>query len=609
MKKYFLYIIVSLLAISSNAQLPSSQRGVGLVSGNDIDSDGMYIGQAGTYPVAAMLSPSVLAQYAGCKVVGIRFAVSQNMSGSRIFLYKVEKGTIGEPMVSQSVRRASAGWNDVYFNNNFSYDITGDETLLVGYNYVETDAMVEAEEGAMCTAGTDYGSGFLMFTTFNDREGWYSMSGYGNLCIQLIVDITSLPAKDIDLSSLLIGSKFKQSTDSIDFLVLCENVGRDTIHSYSLAYQIDDRRPVVEQLGEMRDGSWGAKFAIPDGLGVGSHNFRVYVHSIDGEAPEALRNDTVSTTFLLYEHPLRRQKHYVEQYVHNRSPYVPYVSPQMDAFAATADNVALVNVSAAGNTLAVEKAAPYEALYAYTYPSFTIDRAYFYGETNIAFDVNDYVMYLPDFVSEAVRELVYEADFNPAFATVNITPRYDDQSRRLQLHVEGDVSEDAKPLFGQLGLTVVLTEDSVQSMQMVYNEVTETSSWDVLYRHNHVLRSVLTASAGDLLTLKDGRYVVDYETILPSAWNVKNLTAVAFVTKYADQVTDANVLEMDVTNCNSVSLRGVATSIDEIQNSGFKSQGDIYDLSGRKVSFSTFDTLHSLRKGLYIRNGKKILMR
>ena len=54
------------------------------------------------------------------------------------------------------------------------------------------------------------------------------------------------------------------------------------------------------------------------------------------------------------------------------------------------------------------------------------------------------------------------------------------------------------------------------------------------------------------------------------------------------------------------------TGIESIQDSRLKIQNEadaVYDLSGRKVSDPTSDISHSLRKGLYIRNGRKLIIR
>ena len=96
--------------------LASTERGVGYCSGDSITTKGMCFGKAGTYSVAADLSSSVLSSYNGCKVVGIRFALSQSIGKSKVFIYKVS-GQNASSLVNATVRRTSEGWNEVRFNS------------------------------------------------------------------------------------------------------------------------------------------------------------------------------------------------------------------------------------------------------------------------------------------------------------------------------------------------------------------------------------------------------------------------------------------------------------------------------------------------------------
>ena len=67
--------------------LSSTQRAVGYAQGDSITINGARVGTAGTYPMGAILDASVLERFAGCKVVGIRYAVAQDMGRTRAFLY------------------------------------------------------------------------------------------------------------------------------------------------------------------------------------------------------------------------------------------------------------------------------------------------------------------------------------------------------------------------------------------------------------------------------------------------------------------------------------------------------------------------------------------
>ena len=590
-----------MLSLAASAQLAQTHRLVGYTTSDTIANQGLYFGQAETFPVGAAVEPSMLSRYKGCKVVGIRFALSENiptMSGSRIFIYSINDGAILDDGVTQSVRRAYPGWNTVFFNGSKGYDITGNETLLFGFDYIETEEMKNAQYGGICTVGNNRGYGFLAFGNFGSNLGWYSMSDCGNLCVQLIVDISNMPQKDIRTNYLFIGSQYKKPGDVIDFLAMFDNVGRDSIFGYRLGYRFDNGEPVLKEFSDTLtvndDGSWEEYVDVPSDMPAGRHTFSVFVDQLEGAAAPSTEGDTITERFFVYSNPLPRQKHYLEQYVNERSPYVPYCDAVNNKNAHLDPRIAMVNIHAKGTKLAVNEGAQYEERYAYTYPSFTIDRFYYPGEAYIAFDVNDYVTIMPSILSDAIVSLVDEAEQNPAFATVNIKPRYDETTRKLDIDVNGDVSPDAEAIFGKLALTVMLAEDSVKSRQAVYNELTQSTSYNNNYIHNDVLRKVLTGVNGDELTVDNGRYEANFQTNLPSTWKPEKMKVIAFVTRKADEVNDENVLDMDVTNANSTYLREHFSAIRNVTSSPSSFQTEWYTLDGLRL------TAPPTQPGIYI---------
>ena len=82
------------------------------------------------------------------------------------------------------------------------------------------------------------------------------------------------------------------------------------------------------------------------------------------------------------------------------------------------------------------------------------------------------------------------------------------------------------------------------------------------------------------------------------------MTLVAFITRSADAVTDDNVLQMDITNCNSISLAGL-TSIKPIHADEATPYDDTeyYTLDGRRL------TSFPSQKGIYIYKGKKVIVK
>ena len=69
--------------------LSTTERTLGYVKGDSITTRGVYVGKAGTFKVGAIITPATLSDYAGCKIVGMRFALSQLIGKSSALLYNI----------------------------------------------------------------------------------------------------------------------------------------------------------------------------------------------------------------------------------------------------------------------------------------------------------------------------------------------------------------------------------------------------------------------------------------------------------------------------------------------------------------------------------------
>ena len=586
--------------------LSSTERALGYTDGDSITIKDAYIGEAGTYQVGALLTSSSFANFAGCKVVGMRFAVSKSIGKTSVFMYTVEGGVASE-LLNASVRRTSDGWNEVRFNSAQEYTITGSENLLFGYAYNETEEMVTAQSGAMCfykpkTANTNG-------TLIQKADGFYT-SNLGNICVQLIVDVSSLPQLEVKLNNLLAGNKYRKAGDKVDAFLMYHNNGLADISSIRMGYCIDNGTvDYVEGTESVKTGTSGSVekvLDIPSDLAVGSHTLTFFVDKINGEQVDRQNAPEISEVFVTYDKTLPRQKHYVEQYNSQVSYLAPYVNDGMNAFA-DKDNACFVNVYKAGDPLSVASSDYLDDMYAYTYPCFTIDRFYFMGEAYIAFDVNDYAQMMPDLVGQSVEMLMSEANANPSFASVNVTSSFDEATRSVAIGVSGEVVDDFRQVMGDLGLTLMLTENKVTGRQSVVknnNVVTDSK-----YEHNSVLRTYLTAATGDKMNIADGKYTANYSYTLPASWKADDMRVVAVLTKYLPSVTDDNVLEADVTNATSVKLTANTNGITTVETTGDKAYAadGIYTLGGVKLDGK------NLASGVYvvIKQGKahKIMLK
>ena len=576
--------------------LSSIQRAVGYITANNPDSitmKGVMVGKAGTYPVAAAITADMLSSYVGCKVVGIRVAAAQNLGKTDLFLHPIGKnGTIGTDGITKS-QRIYEGWNNVLFNGDTFWEITEGQQLLVGFSYQETEAMVAAETGGLCTVGESKGTDFLIYNDYGSGMGWYSINSVGALCVQLIVDVSSLPEKSLSLAYLDTGFRYKKASDKIELYTIAANTGRETVNGYTITCQIDEYPPakfsfnsIVPEQGLDHQ---QPVMQLPEGIEIGAHQITV---TLDTEGMENGEEATETNTFYVYEESLQRQKNYVEQYTTQNNSMSATVNSIFNQTASSNNNMALVNVYDSESPLAIEEANYLHQLYAYTLPSFTINRSYFPGEEYIAYDVNYYVEQYAPLVPAIIDDLMAQDMLLPAFATVELQPQYDANNNTLTVEVTGQLADGATKILGQPSVTVLLTEDNVVGKQIVLNPVTKRQQTDNKYSHNHVLRQFITPPLGAPVEVSGNQYSAQFTTTIKPEWNMDNMTLVAFVTRTATEVDDSNVMQMDVTNCNSVKLNGLdGITYANIQDNDTP---QYFTTDGKKANPS------QMQKGIYI---------
>lgn len=617
MKRLLMFFAaVVLIVVGSNAALPlkavsglsATQRPLGYTVTDSITVEGAAFGTAGTYTIGAVLTPAQLSAYQGCTIVGVRYAVSQSLGRTRAFVSQVEGNTV-TTLVEQN-QRAYAGWNNVFFNSGNTIEITGEESFFFGFDYVETAEMIAADEGALDLYGDeDIDNAFCLYGNYGSGVGIYSVSG-GALCVQLIIDVSNLPDKELNFTYFDTGFRYKKPGEDVEFLAILNNTGMTAVSEYVVGCQIGDQAPIYYNVNENKPLAEGGSayceqvFTIPEDIAVGQYELKLFVHSVDGIQQTRHLNDTISTLVNIYRQAFPRQQHLIEMYTHEQSPYVPYVDACFKKLMDMKPKACMVNVAAPTTMLALPEANYLHALYAYTYPSFTLDRSYFPGEAYIAYDVNDYVTVIPELIPSMISDMLLQEDMNPAFASVMLEPSFDADTRTLTLSITGDVADDAAALFGDLALTVMLTENGVIAPQMVYNESTQRSAWNQNYQHDHVLRAFLSAPVGDKLTVNGGSYTAQYTATLSNDWVADNMTVIAFVTRAADSVTDENVIGMDITNANSVNLKDIGST--DIPVSTIVEDAtsiEVFDIQGRRMSADW----RRLPRGMYVvKQGKTI---
>lgn len=438
--------------------------------------------------------------------------------------------------------------------------------------------MVAADLGGICSTGTETDGGFVLYM----NNSFYPITNVGKLCVQLIVDVSNLPADNMTLTYLDTGFKYKKVGEEIELFAMVQNVGRETASSYQMAVEFDDREPqyfdVSSPILSGGSDSWQALPAVPSDLGIGSHQVRAYICGINGHQYNG-RPRAIEANFALYDNSLPRDRVYMEVYSNCRTGYQQLFDETLDMLKKDCGNdFCLVKVAAADNGLAVDDSSRLHALYAYTSPSFSVNRAYFPGESHIAYDLNDFFGLLPtEFLVGILEGIVMQDGASPSFATIALKGDYDADSRNLSVTASGDILEEARAIYGDVALTLMVVEDGVKSWQW-----TVDGRRDNNYLHDDMLRCYLTAPEGDKIDISADNYSYSCMTTLPADINAEKMRVVGFLTKEGADGVAAHAADFDVINATQIEFADMS-AVDEFETDSSLEIEGYYSLEGIRL--------------------------
>lgn len=596
-------IILSLL-LAAFCNVRAEWANIGYSSSDQIDVNGGAFGQAGTYTVGAVFTKSMLSSYKDCQIVGVRVAAAMDLGRTRSFIYDASGDA--PVVVREQNQRLYSGWNEIMFNGD-PYVITGEESLFFGFDYTETAEMVSADQGGLCGVGNDTNGAFYLL----QNNTLYAITGIGQLCVQLIIDVTSLPQYDLDVADFVYGFRYKTPGEPIEGYAIFRNVGKSAVTKYRWGFQIDNAEPTyydVELESGKSVGVGATDFvdlgmSLPSDITIGSHQIRLFIDQVEGAAmAENSRNDERTATVLVYDkdNTVQREKTYFEIYTDQGSPYSSMLNDAIAVVQKYYPQMQVVNVHRPETSLAIDEAAYLHQLYAYDHPTFTSNRSYFPGEPNIAYDMNDYLQYGTDMSASIIESIVVQDMASVSFGTIALEKEYNADTRELTIKATGSLSPDAEKLYGDLALTLMVVENGVKGEQLVYNAGTGRTQTNQNYTHNGVLRAYMTAPTGDAIDVINDAYSLERTMTLNTTWNAENISVVALLTKYADTITSENVIDMDVINCNSINISN-ASGIESTNLPQPLQQERKYNLQGQRVNDSF--------RGIVISGGKKVIMK
>lgn len=600
--------LISVLLLAVASAMPATAqnviRNIGFSNSENIDVAGAYFGTAGTYSVGVRFDSDFLESYDGCRIIGMKVAAACDLGRTRAFIY--DASSPATPLAAQK-QRIYEGWNEISLSGN-GLVIDKDTPLFCGFDYTETAAMVTAEEGGLCFAGSATSGGLMLLAGGKLQEIQFN----GSLCVQLTVDVSNMPQRDFRFTFFDPGYRYRGSLDKFEMMGTLENIGLLDASALTLAYSFDDMEPVTTvvetPVAPGATYSWQLSTQLPASLGAGAHEFRAWVESIDGEPTGHMTAPSRCASALFYVHDGQLQRHftYVEVYADQDSPYSAALE---EAFAAAGldDSAQIVNLFSPESSLNVPQCDFWTASYAYTFPSFTVNRSYFPCESHIAYDLNDYLFTFPDyFLTAILGDVILSDNSSVCLTDITLSGSLDSSSRHLDVTASGNLMSDALAVYGDIAVTLMLVEDGVKSPQTTLS-ATSRPVTDRQYVHNNVLRAYITSPRGDKVDPDGKTYSADFTIDIDPAWNIENLRVVGLVSRSADHLTADNMKYYDISDTNILRLSDIASVESVVNDESGLSPATYFTIDGRQAT-------EPLQPGIYIRRlsdgtSSKVLVR
>jgi len=300
MKKNLLLLFVALFSFSTytSAQfvaVPTGDEAKSTMSteedefiwgycGSTVDT-GAGVGSSATLSAAIQLSSEQFGMYEGQTITGINIGVAATSYSAKVF---IRNTLTGEDIYSQNVGSVSKGWKRIDFTTPF--------TIPEGEFYVGYSARGLNQIGF---SGDTYHDACWLYS----GNSWdnYEDSGWGSLCIQLIVDMTGYNTTDMGIAKVFnaVGSKNETITTHIGV----RNNSLSTIQSFTMQYAVDDGSPVEKTVSCNLEPGAIDKFAfdIAAIAEAGLYDVTTTLLKVDGADDTYTANNTFNSILTLYD--------------------------------------------------------------------------------------------------------------------------------------------------------------------------------------------------------------------------------------------------------------------------------------------------------------------
>lgn len=551
--------------------------------GDIAHSIGMY-GRNVAYQGGMCIDAETATAYEGCLLTAV-------MIGTGTAAWKEAKINLSydldeAPFYQQDISVQTEQWNTITLDQ--PYTLEAGKTFYVYYT-------LKAGENARdrwCPIATDDGPAnskgdFWGYAQSAEDLKWKHLAdeNYGNICLKVVLQGVSLTRYDLAVDEITTSGFVKPATPfSVEVAV--RNLAAETVTSLDLTYQIGDNEAVTKTFDANLPNNRTAYFTLSDLVinEEGEWPLKVTVSSPNGEQDEFTDNDT-RTIRLRCSSQLVSRRLLIEQFTTARCVNCPAGHERIEEGLAGDDRIIYVAHHAGFGTdrFTLPQSTTYLSLYGSdnTYaPAIMYDRTCLYGEG--ASDKGTPVSTIG--TPEMVRHLADVRLAEPAVVTLDLDYRV--VNGKIVVQVKGESLIN----LSEARVNVYLTENGLFAPQ-------EGADNPFEYRHNHVLRSVLTSTWGNSLSAYDGKFVTTVSADINPEWILDNMEVVAFVT----HMNFSDPCDCAVYNAESKRIEADHIgNIDGIECHVISpDSAPVYNLMGQRVT--------STGKGIYITGGKKVI--
>ncbi|MBR5673867.1 MAG: Omp28-related outer membrane protein [Muribaculaceae bacterium] len=562
--------------------LQENQRIMGHYDNDVVGTEGVGLTTTtGKVSIGTILESEELDIFNGGKIVSFRVGLAESTPVTKVFVVPITSGGAYGSMVSWPCEVSATGWNVINLTSPYQLNLSEGGRLLIGFEYEQTQtnkplALVNEGDEAYDTYWYKKAGHQYRWTTAG-------LKSYGNLCIQCVVEKDHFPEVLIKTGNLQCPG-FVKKGDEMPFSFTVKNRGTQALNPNDLTFDVNIDGEKVATISNPEVLESGITTTIEgiietSELTSGSHTLTINNAVALGETLDYVY--PMNAEFMIHSGTYPRQKHYVEQYTSTYCTYCPLGNSMLSILKQMRDDIIWVGVHANFNGVDPMSCAQGDSIMDYvgnnSYPSATFDRSTGWeNERQLVNSIGYYADYHQQIAEELGHFFDYITEQNPTFASIEISPVVDPETREAVIIVSGEMTPDFDLLLGDDNvLNVFITEDSVVAPQL------NSGMWVSQYVHNGVFRCALGSVKGVGFNRVDGGYSNEFTVTIPEEWVLDNLNVVAFISR---PIAAGVLTDMELNNAESVRLYNPSHSIEEILADGDAVPVEYYDIMGHRTN-------------------------